>query len=999
MDENLLTELERLKAENAMLKTAEKIGGSGSYRLSVSDWSITFSDGMFHLFGEKPDSLEPSLAFVDSRSHPDDAAKVRSVIEKAASDGKPYVYRRRIYRADGEMRTLESHGTAIHNENAKTIALIGHVNDITEQLGREEKRRRAEEELRKSEQRFRLFVTTSSDILYKMSADWSELVQIIGNYFPIGKGRFGKEWRNFLPREEEAEVRELVRTAIRKKAPFQREHRVLWEDGTPGWVYSRAVPVLDGDGNILEWFGAATDITWRKEAEEKLRMLNDSLERLVDERTAELKESKELQEAVFRSVRHSITVLEAVRGDDGTITDFRCLLSNGIADRTVGTALTGKNLRGLIPDYFDEANFETMVKTVETGEPAEKVIFYKGRTAMWLHTKYYKLEDKIVVTHENVTKRKEAEQELKENAALLQSVFDTSLIQMSVMKAERDANGDITDFRIMLVNRELERETGRTDLVGKLYTKEYPGIRLSGIFDCMMQVMETGKPARLEYFYPHEGFNKWYSCLFVRNGDGIVATNLDITEKKTAEEERYRNLEMLQGVMDAPNIGLAIYRAIRDESGEIVDFVHELINSRTREALGEDFTGKLLSDHGPDGFGQIDHFKKVIISGKQNTYVRKMQDHVLDGWFLFSNAPLGDDRLVHVWEDVTELKMAEESLRANQEVLQATLDSTLDLVQVFKAVRNEAGVIVDFTWVMTNKHWNDTQPYVIGKSLLTQNPGVLEAGVFDAFVRVVETGVAEKMEHFYDYEQFLGWFKQSIVKMDDGVVLATEDITDRKKSERELLKLKLAQQKEILNAIIAAQEEERLRIGEALHNGVAQLLYAIQTRLQMLETAAGNEEKQHELLTIIREAIDDTRRIAFELVPAILKDFGVEVALKALFQKIVPPELQLALRTRGLADGLPEKFSFAVYRIVQELINNIVKHARASEASVDLKRSKGKVTICVKDNGIGFDPGIVDPSSMGIGLQSIRNRVSLLDGSFAIEKAKRGSEINISLPL
>ena len=76
--------------------------------------------------------------------------------------------------------------------------------------------------------------------------------------------------------------------------------------------------------------------------------------------------------------------------------------------------------------------------------------------------------------------------------------------------------GNITDFRILLINQELERETGRTDLVGKFYARNTP---VYGRPDCLMlmlRVMETGEPERIEYFYPYENFNKWFSSMFVK---------------------------------------------------------------------------------------------------------------------------------------------------------------------------------------------------------------------------------------------------------------------------------------------------------------------------------------------------------------------------------------------------------------------------------------------------------------------------------------------------
>jgi len=128
--------------------------------------------------------------------------------------------------------------------------------------------------------------------------------------------------------------------------------------------------------------------------------------------------------------------------------------------------------------------------------------------------------------------------ELRASHDLLQSVFDTNLIAMSVMEAVRAADGTILDFRLKLVSRELARTTGRPDLVGKLYAEEYPGIREAGLFDLAVRTVATGEPQSLEYHYQHEGFDKWFASQFVKLGDGVVATNLDITERKNAEQER-----------------------------------------------------------------------------------------------------------------------------------------------------------------------------------------------------------------------------------------------------------------------------------------------------------------------------------------------------------------------------------------------------------------------------------------------------------------------------
>lgn len=112
------------------------------------------------------------------------------------------------------------------------------------------------------------------------------------------------------------------------------------------------------------------------------------------------------------------------------------------------------------------------------------------------------------------------------------------------------------------------------------------------------------------------------------------------------------------------------------------------------------------------------------------------------------------------------------------ELLQATIDSSLDMIQVFRAVRDEKQEIIDFIWILNNKTSEEFYGNVIGKSLLALNPGVVKEGIFETFKKVVETGDADQSVRHYVHEQFDGWFLQSTVKQGDGVATTTKDITE-----------------------------------------------------------------------------------------------------------------------------------------------------------------------------------------------------------------------------
>src|ERR1044072_5178773 len=111
------------------------------------------------------------------------------------------------------------------------------------------------------------------------------------------------------------------------------------------------------------------------------------------------------------------------------------------------------------------------------------------------------------------------------------------------------------------------------------------------------------------------------------------------------------------------------------------------------------------------------------------------------------------------------------------------------------------------------------------QSLVEQQPGVEEVGIFEAFKQVVETGVPQQYERHYVHEQFDGWFYQSVVKLDDGVATNTINITEKHEAEENIRRMEAKQQAEIFRASLNALEEERYRISESLHNGVGQILY------------------------------------------------------------------------------------------------------------------------------------------------------------------------------
>ncbi|WP_333574013.1 hybrid sensor histidine kinase/response regulator [Sphingomonas sp.] len=166
-----------------------------------------------------------------------------------------------------------------------------------------------EQRLRESESRLALLTKASSDVLYRMSPDWGEMKELDGGGFlpTTPSSHPNRSWLlAYIPESDQEAVTAAIEDAIREKKTFDLEHRVIRGDGTVGWTLSRAVPLLDNAGEIVEWFGAASNISARREieaalreSEARLRDLNESLEQQVVERTAEFNRSWQLAQELL----------------------------------------------------------------------------------------------------------------------------------------------------------------------------------------------------------------------------------------------------------------------------------------------------------------------------------------------------------------------------------------------------------------------------------------------------------------------------------------------------------------------------------------------------------------------------------------------------------------------------------------------------------------------------------------------------------------------------
>lgn len=220
---------------------------------------------------------------------------------------------------------------------------------------------------------------------------------------------------------------------------------------------------------------------------------------------------------------------------------------------------------------------------------------------------------------------------------------------------------------------------------------------------------------------------------------------------------------------------------------------------------------------------------------------------------------------------------------------------------------------------------------------------------------------------------------------------------DEVRRERELLR------RQLLERVIAAQEEERRRISRELHDSTSQSLTSLMVGLRTLDGICDNPQvhvQAQELRDVTGQVLEDVHNLAVQLRPSVLDDLGLSAALERLIQEWQKRhQIQVDVVVHLAGERLPDAIETALYRIIQEALTNVARHAQAKSVSVLVERRHQDVVTVIEDDGKGFD--IDQTHSDGhLGLVGIRERAELLGGSLVVESnTGRGTSLYVQLPL
>ena len=805
-----------------------------------------------------------------------------------------------------------------------------------------------------------------------------------------------------------------------------------------------AVPILN-DG---AWPGLISALVpnprnWRAdEADLLVEVGNRVFPRIERARAvAAVRASEAKYRTLFDSIDEGFCTVEVLFDAQGQATDYRFLEANPAFERQTGlVGAVGRTMRELAPTH-EPYWFDLYGRVARTGEPV-RVEHEAAALGRFYDVYAFRIGSpaahRVAILFQNVMARKQAEEALRVSEAKYRTLFETMDQGFGIAELLPGAgpNGTV-DFRWLEINPQVERLTGMPQaalLAGRSMRNVMPQLE-DILYEQYEQVARTGEPMRFEQYA--QVLNRWFD-VYVYALDGPASHRIallfsNITARKQAEEalrlaeEQHRaeleqrvaqrtqqlqeSRDLLHGIAEAQTAYVTAFKSIRDAGGRIVDLEFIFANSVAEQTGGgRPLLGGRYLDLFPaaENSGLLDLFRRVIESGAGEEQEVYYDDGRFSGWFRSSATRLGDG-VLSIGEDITARKQAEQE-RAR----------SLRLLEQAEAVAGLGSWDYDLaTGVL---QWSDGMYHLFGLPPgQPVQPGIYLAHVLaedrpraERLVRqfAAGTGGAEETLRLRVADQVKSVRIRAVVLHDEAgrptrVLGVDLDISQLQRLEADNLRLRLGQQQVLFEAVQAAQEAERKRMAESLHNGIGQMLYATKLRIDQLHapllgTNPALVAARTEADRLLAEAIRQTRALSHELVPMMLEEFGLAKALQDVANKMSTPLLRL--RSYVLLDDdatpLSPTLQLALYRMAQELAQNIVKHARgATTAALELETMPGWVLLRAEDNGPGFAPAAAAAGRPGLGLRSIRDRVALLGGQVETGAAATGGAfVRIRIP-
>jgi signal transduction histidine kinase len=226
-----------------------------------------------------------------------------------------------------------------------------------------------------------------------------------------------------------------------------------------------------------------------------------------------------------------------------------------------------------------------------------------------------------------------------------------------------------------------------------------------------------------------------------------------------------------------------------------------------------------------------------------------------------------------------------------------------------------------------------------------------------------------------------------------------------KMKQKTLLQAEMLKQQELRSkAVLDAEETERQRIAKDLHDGIGQMLSAVKLNLSTVQSKITINENEKLLfqnaISLVDDSVKEVRSISHNMMPNMLIKKGLANAVRDFIDKLSGTTLKIDLEITGMNERLESTLESILFRVLQELVNNIIKHAQANHITIQLLKFENEITIMIEDNGVGFKVDDTLQSDKGIGLKNIISRIDFLKGNINFDSTiNKGTTVTIDIPL
>ena len=490
---------------------------------------------------------------------------------------------------------------------------------------------------------------------------------------------------------------------------------------------------------------------------------------------------------------------------------------------------------------------------------------------------------------------------------------------------------------------------------------------------------------------------------------GLLSVVRDVTERKQAQEalkaseERFRQL--------ADHIREVFWMSNADKSKIIyVSPAYEEIWGQTCSSLYAAPRNWVEAIHPDDRKRALENILTKQVTGEYDEVFRIIRPDGSIRWIQDRAFPIRDAsgsvyRIVGIADDITKRKQAWDALGESEARKRAIMQAALDGIITI----DHEGRMIELN-AAAEKIFAHSRSKLIGENVLEVVPQSFRtwfqnglANCFDGDKGPTQGSRIEMPALRADGSRFSAEFTITRIRLAGPPMFTIyiRDITQHKRAEAELRSLP--------QRIIKAQEAERSRIAQELHDGINQLIASVKMRLRKVEGSLPDlKPAAREILQrcdrLLVKVLEENRRIAHNLRPTDLDHLGLAAACSSFCSEVqIRTNLQFQCRISSPSHRLPSGVELHLFRIMQEAINNVEKHAKAKAVKLQMRFQQGFVVLKIQDDGLGFDPKTVKAGKKmrhGLGLTNMRERALSLGGTYEIKSAPgHGTEIIVRVPV